>query len=72
MHGETGMLGFSNPSYREYMGLLSKLKELIARGLDESEQAEEIRHRMDALWPKIPESKRREINKDVRLPPRPE
>ena len=54
--------------YREYMSLRSKLVPLIAHGLDESEQAEEVRQRMDALWMRIPEPKRREINKKVILP----
>lgn len=58
--------------YAEYMALKSKLEALIERGEDESPQGEEIRASMDKLWFKIPEAKRREINKDIRLPNLPE
>ena len=55
-------------AYQEYLALLAQLKELIQRNQDESEEGEELRAEMDKLWFKIPEDKRREINKDVRLP----
>ncbi len=55
-------------AYQEYMALLATLKDLIQRSQDESEEGEELRARMDKLWFAIPEDKRREINKDVRLP----
>ena len=55
-------------AYQEYLLLLAQLKNLIERNQDESEKGEELRAKMDKLWFKIPEDKRREINKDVRLP----
>jgi len=58
--------------YEEYMALKSKLQALIERGEDESPQGEEIRASMDKLWFKIPEAKRHEVNKGVRLPNLPE
>jgi len=58
----------SGSAYNEYMFYLAKLKDLIERDMDESQEGEELRAKMDKLWLKIPEDKRREINKDVRLP----
>ena len=58
----------SGSAYNEYMSYLAKLKDLIERDMDESQEGEELRAKMDKLWLKIPEDKRREINKDVRLP----
>jgi hypothetical protein len=55
-------------AYQEYLALLAQLKDLIQRNQDESGEGEELRAKMDKLWFKIPEDKRREINKDVRLP----
>lgn len=54
--------------YDEYLFFLAQLKDLIRRNKDESDEGEELRAKMDELWFKIPEDKRREINKDVRVP----
>jgi hypothetical protein len=50
------------------MALLAQLDELIRQDRDESPEGESLRSQMDELWFKSPEDKRREINKDVRLP----
>lgn len=39
-----------NANYVEYVGLLLQLHDLIRRGLCDSEQADELRDRMDAPW----------------------
>jgi len=57
-----------NDPYTRFMALLRQLDELIKHDADDSAQGEALRTEMDKLWFKIPEEKRREINKDVRLP----
>ena len=58
----------SKSAYQKYKYLLARLKKLINDGDGESEDAEKLRQQMDPLWFKIPENRRREINKNVRWP----
>lgn len=58
-------------AYHQYVNLLSKLKELISTGADDSPQADALRDEMDLLWFKLSESERAEINKHVTVPPSP-
>jgi hypothetical protein len=60
-------LGFRDP-YAQYMMLLERFKKLVDSHLEDTAEAEELRAKMDLLWFKIPEIKRREINRNVSVP----
>jgi hypothetical protein len=59
---------FWDDPYTEYMKLRQRLLVLIGHHKDDSDEAEKLRARMDMLWPKIPETRRMELNKDIALP----
>jgi len=42
-----------DPAFREFVGLLRKLHELIAAGKEDDEEADAVRDQMDPLWAKM-------------------